>query len=35
MDFSTLPFDPGTMLASLQPWVLQESPTFDRAAVDT
>ena len=34
MDLSTLPFDPGQMLAGLRPWVECESPTFDRAAVD-
>ena len=34
MDLMGLPFDTGTMLATLRPWVERESPTFDAAAVD-
>ena len=34
MDVTQLPFDPAAMLDALRPWVLCESPTFDRAAVN-
>ncbi|GGF70637.1 carboxypeptidase [Azorhizobium oxalatiphilum] len=33
MDLSALPFDTGSMLARLRPWVECESPTYDPAAV--
>ncbi len=34
MDPTQLPFEPGTILAALEPWVRCESPTFDRTAVN-
>ncbi|WP_137388879.1 M20/M25/M40 family metallo-hydrolase [Rhodoligotrophos defluvii] len=33
-DFASLPFDAQAMAAGLAPWVEQESPTFDRDAVN-